>query len=80
MKLEGMWAQTNLHECGWGGEGRGRSGGASCPSALKFSPAENEGGEGAKGKERMLGTPVRGNTRESDLGLTIQGPWWLWRS
>lgn len=60
-----MWAQTNLHECGWGGEGRGRSGGASCPSALKFSPAENEGGEGAKGKERMLGTPVRGNTRES---------------
>lgn len=57
-----------------GGESRGRSGGTSCPLALKFSFAENEGEGGAKGKERMLGTLYMGNRRESDPGLPIQGP------
>lgn len=53
---------------------RGRSGGTSCPLALKFSFAENEGEGGAKGKEKLLGTLDMGNRRESDPGQAIQGP------
>lgn len=50
------------------------------PSALKFALVENTGWGVAEGKERMFGTPVRGNSRDSDPGLAVQGPWWLWRS
>lgn len=63
-----MW----LGRIGQGKEWRGIM-----PSALKFTIVENAGRGVAEGKERMFGTPVRGNSRESDPGLAVQGPWRL---
>lgn len=58
---------------GGGGESTGKSGGASCPLALKFSLADSEGWGGAKGKEGMFGTLDKENRREFGPDLAIQG-------